>query len=247
MSFTPLLGTLGTVLSICLQLSPVPAMYRGIKEMQLKSITLSYFIMGIVQSTFWGCYGYNIKDPFVFGVNMIGVTLFTIYMNMLFYINNQKKNYLMINIPLLILFIVAITILGELLNLYLAVIVACMWQSATVPTMKMALAKKDCSFVNILLCYVSFANFIVWILYGIMIGTYLMAFQNTVSATFMAMNIYIYFWATGMIKNDDDCGINLLRKILRVDNSDSYYNQEDITTKKIGLMNGVDCEATPRI
>ena len=152
---------------------------------------------------------------------------------MLFYINDQKKNYLMINIPLLILFIIAITILGELLNLYLAVIVACMWQSATVPTMKMALAKKDCSFVNILLCYVSFANFIVWILYGIMIGTYLMAFQNTVSASFMMMNIYIYFWATGVIKNDDDCGINLLRKMLRVDNSDSYYNQEDIATKKI--------------
>ena len=73
-----------------------------------------------------------------------------------------------------------------------------------------------------------------------------MAFQNTVSASFMMMNIYIYFWATGVIKNDDDCGINLLRKMLRVDNSDSYYNQEDIATKKIGLMKGVD-ETTLRI
>lgn len=244
MLITPLLGSLGTILSLCLQLSPSPAIYKGLKEGIIKSLTTTYFIMGIVQSTFWGGYGYNIRDPFVFGVNMVGIALFTIYLNIMFYINNQKKNYIMINGPLVILFIISMTILGERLNLYLAVIVACFWQSATVPTMRLALAKKDCSFVNILLCYISFANFITWIIYGILIESYLMSFQNTVSASFMAMNIYIYFWATGVIKNDDDCGINLLRKLLRVDNSDNFYNGEDFEGgKNIGLINkGIESE-----
>lgn len=232
MSITPLLGSLGTILSLCLQLSPSPAIYKGLKEGIIKSLTTTYFIMGIVQSTFWGGYGYNIKDPFVIGVNMVGVALFTLYLNIMFYINKENKNYIIINGPLVILFIISMTILGERLNLYLAVLVACFWQSATVPTMRLALAKKDCSFVNILLCYISFANFICWIIYGILIESYLMSFQNTVSAIFMTMNIYIYFWATGVIKNDDDCGINFLRKLLRVDNSDNFYKGEDIEAGK---------------
>ena len=41
MSITPLLGSLGTILSLCLQLSPSPAIYKGLKEGIIKTLEIT--------------------------------------------------------------------------------------------------------------------------------------------------------------------------------------------------------------
>ena len=217
MPFSSYVGSFGSLLAFCLQLSPLPAIITGLKEKEIKSLTSTYFIMGIVQSTFWGGYGYSISDNFILIVNTIGIILFAVYMNCIFYINNQTKNYIIVNIPLTVLYMFTLFVLNGTLSLFIAVILSCAWQSSTVITLREALAKKDAKFVNILLCYISFVNFSVWIIYAFLIKTFLMAFQNVVCSVFMAMNIYVYYWANGIIQNDNDSIILMMKKLFRVE------------------------------
>lgn len=210
------LGSLGALLSFGLQTSPMPTMIRGVKEMDIKSITLSYHVMASVQSMFWFNYGLGRQDPYIWGVNLIGITLFLIYANMFIYIKGPTKHYLYVDAGVLAQFLIGHYVLPYQWNMIGAVIVACFWQTATIPTMRLALKNKDGSFVDILLAIVSFANFVDWILYSLLTETYLMGFQNFVCGFFCFFNIYIYFWTQGKMP-DKDCLIEKLKEILKSD------------------------------
>ena len=61
MPIATFLGTLGSFLAFCLQLSPFPTMIRGLKTGSILSLTISYFIMGIGGSILWIVFGLSIN------------------------------------------------------------------------------------------------------------------------------------------------------------------------------------------
>ena len=84
MGIKEILGLLGSILNISLQLSPMPEIINGFKKMDIKNLTISYFVVGITQGIFWIGYGLNISDIVVYGPN---ITIYIIH-------NLFKCNYI---------------------------------------------------------------------------------------------------------------------------------------------------------
>lgn len=212
-------GLLGDLFSLGLQLSPAPAILQGLKDMEIKSLTLYYFLTGIINGILWVSYGLGAHDPFIWSINVVGNILFFTYMNCFIYIQKLPPNYyLYTNGGLAALFLFCKFAIPYQLNMYVAAVIGIVWQSTTLTTMRLAMLNKDTSYINILLCYVSFANFVAWTIYGILVRTFTLYFVNGICGTIMFVNIYIYYWAINQIP-DDDCLIVNLRKIIPPDAS----------------------------
>lgn len=231
MPIATFLGTLGSFLAFCLQLSPFPTMIRGLKTGSILSLTISYFIMGIGGSILWIVFGLSINDIFIWGVNLVGVTLFTIYLNIFIYVECEKKTFIIANGGLFMEFIIAYNFFSGNLCLNIAVVFACVWQSVTVITMRKALREKDDKYIDILLACVSLSNFIDWIFYGIIIGKFMISVPNIFCGFFCALNVYIYFWCKGYLKNDN-LGILLMKKMFRVEEDEKdFINDNNLKEK----------------
>lgn len=230
MLLTSIFGTLGTILSFCLQISPIPSIISGFKAGEIKSITLPYFVIANIASIQWICFGIGIKDLFVILVNSIGFTLFIIYMNMYIYIKYNFLVFFLIHYGFLVEFSLSYFFLSKDVSLFLAVIIASVWQSATIPTMRLALQNKDSSYIDILLNFISFTNFVVWLVYSILIHTNMMVAQNAICSLFCFMNIYIYFWSTEKIDHNNWI-ISVFKLVLFVPEKEKdIYFEKDSTS-----------------
>ena len=98
-----ILGLIGSILNISLQLSPMPEIINAFKKMEIKNLTISYFVVGITQGIFWIGYGLNISDIVVYGPNITIYILFTTYLNVVIYIKARYNLFYLTNIPLAIL------------------------------------------------------------------------------------------------------------------------------------------------
>ena len=155
MALVDLVGIISISLSIFLCLSPIPAIYDGLKKMNLKSFTISYFIMGCVQSIMWGTFGWKIDDFYVYFINAYGMILFFIYLNIYIYVSGEKTKFLIANGFVFLIFMGALFLLSIQFNLYSAVITSSIWEATTILTMRLAIMNKDSFFVNILfVCFI---------------------------------------------------------------------------------------------
>lgn len=232
---TKIIGVLANICGISLSFSPAPAIIEGLKTMEIKSLTNLYFIIAIVQGVFWMNFGLKRNDFLIYAPNIIGLTLFIGYLNCLFYI---KKTYecFYYNIGFVVQFIFCNLCLSGTINSICATIVQCFWQATTLETLKKALTFKDPSFINILLMYVSFTNFVLWILYGILSDALILSFVNTISGIFAFINIYIYFWAERKIP-DDACLIINLKNLLNINKENNKDIIERIQNDNINNVN----------
>ena len=53
MEIKALFGTVAMTFSILLQIGPIPGMIEGFRKGDVKNMTISYFITGLIQTLFW--------------------------------------------------------------------------------------------------------------------------------------------------------------------------------------------------
>ena len=231
MALKEILGLLGSILNISLRLSPMPAIYEGFKKMEIKSMTISYFVVGIIQGIFWIGYGLNISDIVVYGPNITIYILFTIYLNVVIYVKSKFNLFYLTNIHLAILCIISCSFFPAAVNVINATIVSIFWQTTNVETMRLALKNYDSAYINILLSIVTFSCFVIMSLYSLLIKAYVMFIPYFYGSILNFINIYIYYWAERKISKED-CLIQKLNAILKPEN----YS-EDIEEKNYDLKN----------
>ena len=214
-------GLLGSILNISLQLSPMPGIIDGFKKMEIKSMTISYFVVGIIQGIFWIGYGLNISDIVVYGPNITIYILFTIYLNVVIYVKSRFNLFYLTNIPLAILCLISCSFLPELVNVVGATVVSIFWQTTNVETMRLALKNYDSAYINLLLSVVTFSCFVIMSLYSLLIKAYIMFIPYFYGSILNFINMYIYYWAEGKIAKDD-CFIQKIKTILK---SESYSDE----------------------
>lgn len=229
MAIKEILGLLGSILNISLQLSPMPGIIEGFKKMEIKSMTISYFVVGITQGIFWIAYGLNISDIVVYGPNITIYILFTIYLNVTIYVKSRYNLFYLTNIPLLILCFISCSFFPELLNVISATVVSIFWQTTNIETMRLALKYYDSAYINLLLSVVTFSCFVIMSIYSLLINAYIMFIPYFYGSILNFINIYIYYWAERKISKDD-CLIQKLCYILKPENSsdNSEINNENI-------------------
>ena len=230
MSIKEILGLLGSILNISLQLSPMPEIINAYKRMDIKNLTISYFVVGITQGIFWIGYGLNISDIVVYGPNITIYILFSFYLNVTIYIKARYNLFYLTNIPLAILCFFSCSYFPSSVNVVSATIVSIFWQTTNVETMKLALKYRDSAYINLLLSIVTFSCFVIMAIYSLLIEAYVMFIPYFYGSILNFINIYIYFWCLDKI-NKDDCFIRKISSLLK---ANEVENNKDI--KNPGFM-----------
>ena len=237
-----ILGYLGALLGLFLQLSPMPSMIVGLKKREIKSMTISYFIVGCMQASFWISYGFGINDPVVWSQNVSCFGLFLFYMNIIVYIGTNKMMFLYTNVGLLILLFFSIKFIPPNISVCAATVIAVCWQSTNFENIKKALDSKDHERINSLVSYVTSCAFLCMWIYSLMISAFVMFIPNFYGFILNLINLLIYHWALGRI-NDNNIIIIILKKIFRVEdnaNISNYSNIENINCDKRQLYDNLN-------
>ena len=224
MDLKEILGLLGSILNISLQLSPMPEIINAYKKMDIKNLTISYFVVGITQGIFWIGYGLNISDIVVYGPNITIYILFSFYLNIVIYIKSRYNLFYLTNIPLAILCFISCKYLPSAINVWGATIVSIFWQTTNVETMRLALKYYDSAYINLLLSIVTFCCFVIMSIYSILIKAYVMFIPYFYGSILNFINIYIYLWCIKKF-NKDDCFILKIKALLK---ADSFEKGDDI-------------------
>jgi hypothetical protein len=203
MAIKEILGLLGSILNISLQLSPMPEIINGLKKMDIKNLTISYFVVGITQGIFWIGYGLNISDIVVYGPNITIYLLFTIYLNITIYVKSRYHLFYLTNIPLAILCFLSCRYFTESINVVSATIVSMFWQTTNLETMRLALKYQDSAYINLLLSIVTFCCFVIMSIYSLMIEAYVMFIPYFYGSILNFINIYIYAWCLNKINQNN--------------------------------------------
>ena len=203
MAIKEILGLLGSILNISLQLSPMPEIINGLKKMDIKNLTISYFVVGITQGIFWIGYGLNISDIVVYGPNITIYLLFTIYLNITIYVKSRYHLFYLTNIPLAILCFLSCRYFTESINVVSATIVSMFWQTTNLETMRLALKYHDSAYINLLLSIVTFCCFVIMSIYSLMIKAFVMFIPYFYGSILNFINIYIYAWCLNKINQNN--------------------------------------------
>ena len=216
-SLIGILGILGNIFSFFLQISPLHTIIKGLKEKEIKNLTLSYFIVALFNSVFWFGFGFNENDKYIYIINGSGIIFFLFYAISKIYVDYSQIYYIIFFLLFYFsFFILIVKYLSAKTDIFIATIISCLWQCTTIPTMRQSLYRKDASFVNIIVMTISIINFFIWILYGIFDNVFLISFVNSICFIFCFFNIYIYFWSLGKIEHDSKL-ISILKFIFRSD------------------------------
>ena len=233
MSIKEILGLLGSILNISLQLSPMPEIINAYKRMEIKNLTISYFVVGITQGIFWIGYGLNISDIVVYGPNITIYILFSFYLNVTIYIKARYNLFYLTNIPLAILCFFSCSYFPSSVNVVSATIVSIFWQTTNVETMKLALKYRDSAYINLLLSIVTFSCFVIMAIYSLLIEAYVMFIPYFYGSILNFINIYIYFWCLDKI-NKNDCFIRKISSLLK---ANEVENNKDIKNPEFMMDN----------
>ena len=212
MELVDLVGFAAFINTFLIISSPFPALYEGIKKMEINNITLEYLLIGCLQSTLWSTYGHKNSDFYTSLTNDVLIVIFIIYLNMFFYINQMKDKGLYINIGIAIEIVLLYFFIGGNLCLLLASSMGTAWQFSMLRTMKKALVNKDSAFINLPIALLSSSGYVLWTSYAVLTSNWLMFIPNAIGCVMWGLNLFIFLW-TKLYVNDDNFLICLLHII----------------------------------
>ena len=217
MAIEALFGTVAMIFSISLQIGPIPGMIEGFRKGDIKNMTISYFMTGIIQALFWLGYGICIRDIYVSLPSLTMLILFGIYLNALIYIKKRYNLFVMLDSSIVILTFVIIKYLPEHACDTSATIISLVWQTTNAETIRLALKYYSQEYINPLLSWISFICFTTYWIYSLMIHAYIMFIPNFYGSIINSINLYLYYWAGGYFSKDN-CLISILNYILKPEN-----------------------------
>ena len=235
MEIKALFGTVAMTFSILLQIGPIPGMIEGFRKGDVKNMTISYFMTGLIQTLFWLGYAIIIHDYYVGVPSFTMLVLFGIDLNVLIYIKRRFNLFILLNSFLIILAFIIIKYLPEHACDTSATIISVVWQTTNAETIRLALKYYSQDYINPLLSWISFVCFTTYWIYSLMIKAYIMFIPNFYGFVINSINLFLYYWAGGYFSKDN-CFISILNSILKPENIQEN-NEIDYNKLKENLKN----------
>lgn len=227
MVFAEIFGTLGMVSAFVLGLSPIPGIYEGYKNMDIKNITYSYLICAICNCSLWLLYGIKGDDFFLFLTNGFLLILFLIYFSIFLFIKKEEIFRIGIYIfGVIISMIMIYTLLSMNFIGNLALFFNSVWSLTALENLKVCLKYKDPKLINIQISLVTTFCSLCWLLYGISINHICIMVPNFIGFILWAANLIAYYWSIEKI-TDQNIVIVYLKKIVLFNENDSNYSKMD--------------------
>jgi hypothetical protein len=213
-----ILGLVATSLQVVFMVAPATSLLQGLKTRQVKDISIIYLIAQAVISSFWMIYGMKLKYNNMILPNVICLALDFIFISMYFYILDQFKEIIVSLSSIVILNIVLYLFVKiQLLDL-LCLVLTTVYIATMYITIRETLATKDPSYTNLTLCISAICYASLWMIYGVINNVLSLWLVNLFMVLTGSINLYIYFWTKGYLK-DNDFIIQVLKKILRIQTS----------------------------
>ena len=235
MEIKHLFGTVAMCFSILLQIAPIPGMIEGFRKDDVKNMTISYFMTGLIQTLFWLGYAIIIHDFYVGIPSFTMLVLLGIDLNALIYIKRKSNLFIILNSFLIILAFIIIKYLPEHACDTSAIIISLVWQTTNAETIRLALKYYSQDYINPLLSWISFICFTTYWIYSLMINAYIMFIPNFYGSIINTINLFLYYWAGGYF-NKDNCFISILNSFLKPENIQEN-NEIDYNKIKENLKN----------
>jgi len=224
-SLTNFLGSSALVLAICCIMSPSKSLYEGLQKMEIKNITIEYFLFGIPQTALWMLAGYKLNDIYVYMTNIFAVILMTTFLDVFLYINRKNSQIILYDISIFLYIWILNVILSPSLTILLATLLSSIWQFASIRSIRSSLQTKNSSYINLLLAFISAVNFGNWFIYSLLTKNYLMAIPHFLGNLIWSTNIFIYYWTQSKISHDHFM-IIFLKWVFIVKSDESNENKE---------------------
>ena len=236
MSIKGIVGLFATIFSFVLQVSPIPEVIDGFRKGDIKNLTISYFMTGIGQALFWIGYAACIKDFYVLVPNTTVTILFGIYMNSLIYIKKKYHLFYILNPIIIIGIFLILKFCPEHVCDTAATIISLAWQTTNSETLRLALKNHDQAYINLLVSFISWTDFILFWVYALMIKGYIMFISNFYGFIINSVNLYLYFWAGGYFA-EKNCFVNILKVIFRTENMNTIDKTNKLSNNNIDYDN----------
>lgn len=221
-------GTLGMILAYCLGVSPIPGLYQGLKDMEIKNITLTYLLSAVSNCSLWTIYGMKKNDKYLALTNGVLLILFLVYLGIFLYIKKEEfykigAYYAGIVIALLL---IANVIPTEVIG-FGAFVVNSVWGLTAIETLRECLKKKDPKLINIQISFVSTLCSFSWLFYGILSENIFVVIPNVIGNVLWTANIISYYWSCEKI-SDDHLVIVYMKKIVFFNEPEYQNHNKDI-------------------
>jgi len=224
-------GTLGMILAFCLGASPIPALYQGVKDMEIKNITINYLFSAISNCSLWTLYGIIKNDLYLSRTNGCLLVLFIIYLGIFLYI--KKEEYVKIAGYFVVIIILNIFIYNlipvEVIG-FGAFVFNSIWALCAVESLRECLRKKDPNLINIQISFVSVSCGVCWFSYGVLSQNLFIVIPNLIGGSLWATNIIAYYWSNEKI-NDDHIVIIFMKKVFLYNEPEYQYHSRDVMSE----------------
>ncbi|CAG9311509.1 unnamed protein product [Blepharisma stoltei] len=201
MEFVPIvLSGLGTLLSIGVNLSPLPSLLKASKSKNLEEISHLYLILSNLIPLIWSLYGLKSKIWLIYIPAQL--TFFTSLAWIAWYHIISKNSIIFMFWYLLSIFSSSIIFLNCLTanNLGLAaVIISFGGIFAPLQQVPYALLEMDHKYIDINIMVSCLFCGAVWLLYGYFINNRFIIIPNSVGIIFCLLQIGVYAWARGIL------------------------------------------------
>jgi uncharacterized protein with PQ loop repeat len=214
-TLTNILGTAGTILSIIFFASSGKSIFEGLKTGEIKNVAIVYLKIQAIMCSFWLFYGMKISDMTVLATNVSGFLLDMVFIIIYHYVYKEYQE-----IALQCAVSSSVLLISYFLNVnivaFCAFIMALVCTAAMYIKIREALYTKDASFINLQIVVGGLVNSIIWILYGLLVGIFLVWFCPVLLLITVLINALAYLWTLGYVE-DNNLFLMLLKKILMVE------------------------------
>jgi solute carrier family 50 protein (sugar transporter) len=219
-------GTLGMLFAYALGVSPIPGLYQGYKDKDIKNITLNYFIFAVSNCSLWTLYGIKQNDGYLGMTNGILLILFLIYLGFFLFVKKEEifKIGLYYAVIVITNVIVYILIPSKIIG-FGAFIVNSAWALCAIETLKECLKKKDSKLINFQISLVSTLCSFSWLCYGILSENIFVVIPNLIGLILWSLNLVCYYWSNEKI-NDENLLIIYMKKIFLYNEPEYIYNKD---------------------
>ena len=218
MELVDIIGCLGFILTMFVVGSPIPSLLEGIKNGNIKNMTLEYILLAAAQGVLWLLFGIKENDFYVRLTNSFVVSAYIIYLNIFLYILKNKEKTIYLNLGFFTYITFCSYFLPGKVCLTAGAIVSTVWQFTTISKIRLALQSKDASFLNYTIALASFVVFNFWAAYALLTTNYIMFCPNFFGGLIFTANLLIYYWASGRLSHNN-FSIEILKKIFFITSS----------------------------
>jgi solute carrier family 50 protein (sugar transporter) len=194
------LSSMGNILSILLNLAPIPSLHQAYASSDVRKISYSYLYMANLCNLYWILYSIKTENDDIFISSVVNYALCLLYLIVYHTITHDAGIFFMKYCVVIVALIdISYKVLSDdqLGHITLSLSLLCF--VAPLETLEKVFETHDANYIDINIIGTSWASAVIWFLYGVLVNDFVIYFPQFVGVIICMAEILLYLWAKGLI------------------------------------------------